>query len=223
MKSFSAILSFLATSGLAFCPRLAVNSAILRRPFVTSSTSWNEHGASSTSLYTTTEKIHLNGSLDSVLGTKCKDEKVRQVIKNMLDACANISEALRLALVTADAQLSVDSIADNIIWDAVRKSNVVREGASEDDPVIHNVDEGGNGEFTVCWDPIDGSSIVDNNWAVGTMMGSKLRVTMHGFVCVCVCVCVCIGFVWSITGISLPPSYSVRTPSFRQFGQSLLV
>mmetsp|Transcript_15971 Transcript_15971/g.30142 ORF Transcript_15971/g.30142 Transcript_15971/m.30142 type:complete len:371 (-) Transcript_15971:205-1317(-) len=171
MKSFSAILSFLATSGLAFCPRLAVNSAILRRPFVTSSTSWNEHGASSTSLYTTTEKIHLNGSLDSVLGTKCKDEKVRQVIKNMLDACANISEALRLALVTADAQLSVDSIADNIIWDAVRKSNVVREGASEDDPVIHNVDEGGNGEFTVCWDPIDGSSIVDNNWAVGTMMG----------------------------------------------------
>lgn len=28
-----------------------------------------------------------------------------------------------------------------------------------------------NGEFTVCWDPLDGSSIVDNNWAVGTMIG----------------------------------------------------
>merc|ERR1712087_1075893 len=24
---------------------------------------------------------------------------------------------------------------------------------------------------TVCWDPLDGSSIVDNNWAVGTMIG----------------------------------------------------
>jgi fructose-1,6-bisphosphatase len=27
------------------------------------------------------------------------------------------------------------------------------------------------GEYTVCWDPLDGSSIVDNNWAVGTMIG----------------------------------------------------
>jgi sedoheptulose-bisphosphatase len=62
-------------------------------------------------------------------------------------------------------------IADNLIWDAVKKSDVVREGASEEDPVVRNVDETGNGEFTVCWDPLDGSSIVDNNWAVGTMMG----------------------------------------------------
>ena len=28
-----------------------------------------------------------------------------------------------------------------------------------------------NGRFTVCWDPLDGSSIVDNNWAVGTAVG----------------------------------------------------
>jgi sedoheptulose-bisphosphatase len=58
-----------------------------------------------------------------------------------------------------------------LIWDAVKASKVVREGASEEDPVVRNVDEGGAGEFTVCWDPLDGSSIVDNNWAVGTMMG----------------------------------------------------
>lgn len=43
-------------------------------------------------------------------------------------------------------------------------SSVVREGASEEDPVVRDVDEGGEGEFTVCWDPLDGSSIVDNNW-----------------------------------------------------------
>lgn len=36
---------------------------------------------------------------------------------------------------------------------------------------MRDVDEGGEGEFTVCWDPLDGSSIVDNNWAVGTMIG----------------------------------------------------
>jgi sedoheptulose-bisphosphatase len=62
-------------------------------------------------------------------------------------------------------------IADKMIWDAVKKSDVVREGASEEDPIVRNVDDTKNGEFTVCWDPLDGSSIVDNNWAVGTMMG----------------------------------------------------
>merc|ERR1712176_953193 len=97
----------------------------------------------------------------------------------MLDDCADITEALRTALVTVegsmndfgDAQLSVDVIADNLIWEAVKKSPVIREGASEEDPIVRDVDEGGEGEYTVCWDPLDGSSIVDNNWAVGTMIG----------------------------------------------------
>ena len=58
-----------------------------------------------------------------------------------------------------------------MLWDAAKKSLVIREGASEEDPIVRNVDEKGEGEFTVCWDPLDGSSIVDNNWAVGTMIG----------------------------------------------------
>ncbi|KAG7342864.1 fructose-1,6-bisphosphatase [Nitzschia inconspicua] len=140
---------------------------------------YGEFGASSTSFYTTTEKQDTYASLEETLQNKCKDEKVRQVIVDMLDVCADITDALRTALVTVegsmndfgDAQLSVDVIADNLIWEAVKKSSVVREGASEEDPVVRNVDEGGEGEFTVCWDPLDGSSIVDNNWAVGTMMG----------------------------------------------------
>merc|ERR1711924_476406 len=28
-----------------------------------------------------------------------------------------------------------------------------------------------DGKFCVCWDPLDGSSIVDNNWAGGTILG----------------------------------------------------
>ena len=58
------------------------------------------------------------------------------------------------------------------MWDACKKSSVIREGASEEDPIVRNVDgDDGDGEFTVCWDPLDGSSIIDNNWAVGTMIG----------------------------------------------------
>lgn len=64
------------------------------------------------------------------------------------------------------------------MWEACRRSSVIREGASEEEPVVVNVegedgDSSGEGEaeFTVCWDPLDGSSITDNNWAVGTMIG----------------------------------------------------
>lgn len=138
-----------------------------------------EYGASSTSFYTTTEKQDSYESLDDVLNTKCTNDQTRAVIKDMLEACADITEALRTALVTVegssntfgDAQLSVDVIADNLMWDACKESPVIREGASEEDPEVRDTDEQGEGEFTVCWDPLDGSSIVDNNWAVGTMIG----------------------------------------------------
>mmetsp|Transcript_15950 Transcript_15950/g.52243 ORF Transcript_15950/g.52243 Transcript_15950/m.52243 type:complete len:385 (+) Transcript_15950:20-1174(+) len=136
-----------------------------------------EYGASSTSFYTTTEKQDSYDDLETVLTTKCADEGVRVVIKEMLDACADITDALRSALVTVegssntfgDAQLSVDVIADEIMWNACRNSAVVAYGASEEEPEVKACNP--DGEYTVCWDPLDGSSIVDNNWAVGTMIG----------------------------------------------------
>eukprot|EP00873_Tetraselmis_striata_P040044 jgi/Tetstr1/460308/TSEL_005608.t1 len=112
-----------------------------------------------------------------MFGDKCSDPMIRDVIKEMLDACADITEALRSALVTVegssntfgDAQLSVDVIADNIMWEACKNSKVIAYGASEEEPEVKPCNP--NGEYTVCWDPLDGSSIVDNNWAVGTMVG----------------------------------------------------
>jgi sedoheptulose-bisphosphatase len=173
---------------MRFCSGLLLQAGVasafapsIRPAFMTqSSTSLQgEFGASSTSFYTTTEKQDSYDSLDKVLEEKCSDPLVREVIVDMLDVCAEITEALRTALVTVegsqntfgDAQLSVDVIADNLMWDACKNSKVVREGASEEEPVVVNVDPNDEGEFTVCWDPLDGSSIVDNNWAVGTMIG----------------------------------------------------
>jgi sedoheptulose-bisphosphatase len=54
--------------------------------------------------------------LSDILEKKCADEKVREVIVDMLEVCADITEALRTALVTVedtsnefgDTQLSVD-------------------------------------------------------------------------------------------------------------------
>merc|ERR1719272_666619 len=177
MKLFAALLTI--SSAAAFAPASRSTFGVIPAATETASQLYGEYGASSTSFYTTTEKQDSYESLDAVLENKCKDEKLRLVIKDMLDACADITEALRVALVTVegsentfgDAQLSVDVIADNLMWDACKDSAVIREGASEEDPEVRNTDEQGDGEYTVCWDPLDGSSIVDNNWAVGTIIG----------------------------------------------------
>lgn len=120
MKFFAAIFTIVASTAAAFSPSSAGNSRSKVAPSSSSSSSTTklngEFGASSTSFYTTTEKKDTYESLDSVLEAKCKDEKVRAVIRDMLDVCAEITEALRSALVTVegsmndfgDAQLSVD-------------------------------------------------------------------------------------------------------------------
>jgi hypothetical protein len=114
MKVFA--FSLLLSSVFSFSP-LSPAFQTATKKMSSSSTKLNgEYGASSTSFYTTAEKKDTYESFDTVLGQKCSDPKVRQVIKDMLDVCAEITEALRTALVTVegsmndfgDAQLSVD-------------------------------------------------------------------------------------------------------------------
>lgn len=135
-------------------------------------------GASHTSFYTNVKAKDSYATLDDILNSKVKDEGVRGVTKEVLDACVGITEALRVNLVTVadaqnsvfgDVQLGVDVIADDIMWKMARSSKLVRQASSEEEPVM--VDTNPNGRFTICWDPLDGSSIVDNNWAVGTIVG----------------------------------------------------
>ena len=124
MKCFGAFL-VLASSAWSFSPQL-------NKPKVSATSLYGEFGASSTSFYTKTEKKDSYESLEAVLEAKCKDEKVRGVIKDMLDVCADITEALRTALVTVegsmndfgDAQLSVDV---SVLWStsiSVKRRNV---------------------------------------------------------------------------------------------------
>lgn len=76
----------------------------------------SSHGASSTSIYTTEEKQDSYQTLPQVLEAKCADPLVRQVIQDLMKVCADITDALRVALVTVegstndfgDSQLSVD-------------------------------------------------------------------------------------------------------------------
>merc|ERR1712193_237485 len=108
---------------------------------------------------------------------KMKDTKLRGMVKELLDASVKITDALRVNLVTVndsansfgDKQLGVDVIADEIMWNKAKSSKLVYEASSEEEPKIVKTNE--DGQYVLCWDPLDGSSIVDNNWAVGTIVG----------------------------------------------------
>jgi len=100
------------------------------------------------------------------------------VVNTMFDGIATITEALRKELVTVaenqasvfgDVQLGVDVQADNLMWDICKTEPLIKEGASEEEPEVREMHA--DGKFSICWDPLDGSSIVDNNWAVGTIIG----------------------------------------------------
>lgn len=111
------------------------------------------------------------------MALKMKDKKLQAMTKELLDACVKITEALRVNLVTVndssnafgDTQLTVDVIADDLLWDLAKSSKLVYEASSEEEPEIVKTNE--DGQYVLCWDPLDGSSIVDNNWAVGTIVG----------------------------------------------------
>merc|ERR1719331_2333698 len=135
-------------------------------------------GASHTSMYTDAVAKDSYETLDDVLATKMADTELRSVLKTMFNACGTITEALRKELVTVaekqesvfgDVQLGVDVLADDLMWDICKTEPLIKAGASEEEPEVREMHA--DGKFCVCWDPLDGSSIVDNNWAVGTILG----------------------------------------------------
>ena len=73
-----------------------------------------------------------------------------------------------------DEQLDVDVKTDSIIFTSLRAAGNVHVAASEENPVEIKCgySGGSNSEgYSVAFDPLDGSSIVDCNFAVGTIVG----------------------------------------------------
>ncbi|KAK5995920.1 SED(1,7)P2ase [Cladobotryum mycophilum] len=113
---------------------------------------------------------------------------VTTVIPNLLDAISEIGKILRQshqvsltggANTFGDDQLNVDVSAENAVRAALAKCPSVVTASSEEDPVerpvVHTTTGGGDAnvaqQFTVAFDPLDGSSIIGPNWTVGTIIG----------------------------------------------------
>ena len=70
---------------------------------------------------------------------------------------------------TGDEQLKLDIASDFIIEHILRDASLVKSIISEEKEDIMEVNP--NGRYTICYDPLDGSSIVDVNLSVGSIFG----------------------------------------------------
>jgi len=57
--------------------------------------------------------------------------------------------------------------ADDIIFAHLKKAGVVHGAASEQKPYINELNT--EGEYTVTFDPIDGSGVIDSNFSVASL------------------------------------------------------
>lgn len=115
--------------------------------------------------------------LDEFLGSRVEREIV-SLIRVLCDCTAAVSEILATTPVDhvgtankfGDQQLTVDVDSDAKIFELLATSGLVSHAASEEEPEMRRLSQGG--KFIVCSDPLDGSSIIDCNWSVGSIFGA---------------------------------------------------
>jgi len=115
-------------------------------------------------------------SLEEFLVVATQEPKLRQVVASLSEAVRTIAYKVRTASCAGtacvnsfgDEQLAVDMLADKLLFESLKYSHCCSFACSEEVP--EPVALGGSG-YSVAFDPLDGSSIVDTNFAVGTIFG----------------------------------------------------
>jgi sedoheptulose-bisphosphatase len=115
-----------------------------------------------------------------ILESAATNTGISRLLAVLLSACRAIGTQMRDGLYQStalgstndfgDHQLHVDVMTDELLFNALKSSGVVHVAASEENPV--EIECGGTGSgFSAAFDPLDGSSIIDANFAVGTILG----------------------------------------------------
>lgn len=115
-------------------------------------------------------------TFDSFLREKGVTDDLFSVLCTLRDCAKQISERIRTAEtckagtenVYGEQQLALDVLSDQLIQEECKRNPVIGLLASEELPDELHI---GDGEFAVAYDPLDGSSLVDVNLAVGSIFG----------------------------------------------------
>ena len=102
---------------------------------------------------------------------------MQEIIKAVQNSAIKIANELKFADFgyattqnsTGDTQLKLDVLSDQIIEEEFKKTNSVKSIISEEKENALNLNP--QGKFIVAYDPLDGSSLVDVNFAVGSIFG----------------------------------------------------
>eukprot|EP00591_Stephanopyxis_turris_P013652 CAMPEP_0195535362 /NCGR_PEP_ID=MMETSP0794_2-20130614/44134_1 /TAXON_ID=515487 /ORGANISM="Stephanopyxis turris, Strain CCMP 815" /LENGTH=339 /DNA_ID=CAMNT_0040668485 /DNA_START=131 /DNA_END=1150 /DNA_ORIENTATION=- len=107
------------------------------------------------------------------------DAKLTRAIAALGEAVAECAHLLSNAFhvskagsqnLSGDDQLQLDIDCDNACFSSIRQSNIYSIAASEETPVETSINEE-EGVFSCAFDPLDGSSIIDANFAIGGIFG----------------------------------------------------
>ncbi|XP_076945759.1 sedoheptulose-1,7-bisphosphatase, chloroplastic-like [Bidens hawaiensis] len=124
-------------------------------------------------------RCEIGESLEHFLSKATTDKGLIRLLISMSEAIRTIAFKVRTASCggTAcvnsfgDEQLAVDMLADKLLFDALSHSHFCKYACSEEVPELQDMGGPVEGGFSVAFDPLDGSSIVDTNFTVGTIFG----------------------------------------------------
>jgi len=104
------------------------------------------------------------------------EDELFSVLGTLKDAVKKIAHAIEVSgtgkagtqNIYGEEQLALDVLSDNIVQEECKKNPLIGLIASEELPDEVKL---GNGKYAVAYDPLDGSSLVDVNLAVGSIFG----------------------------------------------------
>lgn len=107
------------------------------------------------------------------------DDRGLTVADTLITAVKRISNAIKTSStgkagtynIYGEEQLALDVLADKIVQEECGKNEYIGVIASEELPDEIKLSEGGYADYGICYDPLDGSSLVDVNLAVGSIFG----------------------------------------------------
>lgn len=67
---------------------------------------------------------------------------------------------------------------DSLIFEALKNTDIVYSGLSEERSYVTILDE--EGKYTVTFDPLDGSSIIDTNFTIGSIFAIWPKSDLNG-------------------------------------------
>jgi fructose-bisphosphate aldolase/6-deoxy-5-ketofructose 1-phosphate synthase len=106
-----------------------------------------------------------------------EDSEIQDILLTLADAAIQITALFHpenrkktdMTNASGDIQVHLDVAADNLLFDAFSKKYCVKEYASEEREQSNVMNP--NATYSITVDPLDGSSLVDVNLAVGTILG----------------------------------------------------